>query len=365
MKLNILHVIDYLGPGGAQTIVQDYLKSHNTTHNTFLYALRKRDENIVFNSANINIHHSKSRFSLLPILEIRKYVIENRINVLHCHLFRSQVFGWIVQKIFFPKIVLIFHEHGQILQNNWYYDFIFRLIKPDCYIAVSRIVSKTLSKKLGVKDDFLHTVENYINFDKFKIHKKSGSRLLLLNKFKLEKDVVLLGFIGRLAPVKGCDDAIRVMEKFNKSVHLVIIGSGQMLNELLELTESLGLSDRVHFWGYDINAYNLISGLDIVLVPSRSESFGLTVLESQISRTPVVASDVGGLSEVIEDRVSGLLYKSGDISIMYKNIQALIMDRVLYKEIQNGGYLSVKKYSLLKFSSKLNHVYDVAVTKRT
>gem|GEM_PF-5934199 len=75
-----------------------------------MYALRKRNINIEINHKNIFYNDSKNKFSF-PILKLKKFIEKNNIDVLHCHLAKSQIMGYMLKKLFFPNIKLILHEH--------------------------------------------------------------------------------------------------------------------------------------------------------------------------------------------------------------------------------------------------------------
>src|SRR3989344_3696257 len=113
--MKILHLIDSLGLGGAQTVVKGIFENQRKNKDIFLYVLRKREINIDVDHPNVKIFNSNKKYSLASIQELRNLIEKEQISIIHCHLFRSQVFGWILKRFYFPNIKLIFHEHGQIL----------------------------------------------------------------------------------------------------------------------------------------------------------------------------------------------------------------------------------------------------------
>ena len=123
MTKKVLHIIDTLWLGWAQTVVKGILEWKNSNQN-FLYVLRKTLVIKQIENNNIMICDSTFKFSFSPIFEIKDFIQKNDIQILHCHLARSQVFWYIIKKFFCPKIKLILHEHGEILKMVKYILFL-------------------------------------------------------------------------------------------------------------------------------------------------------------------------------------------------------------------------------------------------
>ena len=148
---------------------------------------------------------------------------------------------------------------------------------------------------------------------------QSGARRAL--GFDLDRPLLL--FVGRIQPLKGPDVAVRALAELGRpDAQLVIVGGasgdagGDEAVRIRALVDELGLSDRVHF--VEPQPHHILStyyrAADIVLVPSRSESFGLVALEAAACGIPVVASAVGGLLSLVDDHVTGRLIDGRDPS---------------------------------------------------
>ena len=122
----VLHIIDSMGLWWAQTVAKWIFEWQKDNSNIYIYALRKRDINIEIDHSNVFSDDSKNKFNF-PILKLRKFIIENNIEVLHCHLAKSQIMWWILKTVFFPSIHLVFHEHGQVFEAGKIYPFIMKL----------------------------------------------------------------------------------------------------------------------------------------------------------------------------------------------------------------------------------------------
>lgn len=140
---------------------------------------------------------------------------------------------------------------------------------------------------------------------------------------------------ARLHRVKGIDTALKALAhlkaKAVQTPRLLIIGGGEERENLEKMTDELGLSGLVDFLGhrYDVEAY--IKNASIVLVPSRYEPFGMVAAEAGAAGKPVIASSTGGLREIVEDGVTGYLFRPDDYTELAEKIERLVTDSELRK----------------------------------
>jgi glycosyltransferase involved in cell wall biosynthesis len=136
-----------------------------------------------------------------------------------------------------------------------------------------------------------------------------------------------IGNLAELHPTKAQDISIeafsRIAEQFPDTA-LVFIGEGQYRASLEKMVRGLGLGDRVHFCGHVLNAPQFLSAFDIFLFPSRSEALAYAVLEAGNASLPVVASRVGGIPEIVDDAVTGLLVKKNDVDGFVRALTSLL-----------------------------------------
>jgi glycosyltransferase involved in cell wall biosynthesis len=129
--------------------------------------------------------------------------------------------------------------------------------------------------------------------------------------------------------VKRQDVLIRAFARVRQAVadaHLVLVGDGPLLQDLTALAASLGVGDAVHFAGYQPHSGPFLRAMDVFALTSRSEGMPQAVLEASVTGLPVVASRVGGLPEVIEEGVTGLMFPSGDDAALASALCGLLED---------------------------------------
>jgi N-acetyl-alpha-D-glucosaminyl L-malate synthase BshA len=134
--------------------------------------------------------------------------------------------------------------------------------------------------------------------------------------------------ISNYRPVKRIRDVVSIFAKVSSAIdcRLILVGDGPDMPVARELAEELGLLDRVTFVGVVDRVAPLLAAADLLLLPSSTESFGLVALEAMASGVPVIASDVGGIPEVIRHSVTGYLAPVGDVQQMAEYALALLRD---------------------------------------
>ena len=165
---------------------------------------------------------------------------------------------------------------------------------------------------------------------------------------------------GRLDLVKGHHLAVHAIanEALRRDVHLYFLGEGPRASQLRSLASSVGVSDRVHMLGFRRNPYDYIAHCDVLLMPSLHEGLPYTLLEAMALGVPVIASRVGGLSEVIEDGVTGLLVEPQCADALARAIQRLRENGTLRSSIaEEAKKVQRSQYSLEKMAQRYTQIY--------
>ena len=162
----------------------------------------------------------------------------------------------------------------------------------------------------------IEVIPNFIDLNRFKKHKKDHFK-----KAICPNDEKLIVHTSNFRKVKRVDDAVRVFSKIREEIpaKLLLVGDGPERASVEQLCRELGYYDEVRFLGKLEAVEEVLSVSDLFLMPSESESFGLAALEAMACEVPVVASNVGGIGELIIHGVSGFMSNVGDIDDMTKN----------------------------------------------
>lgn len=240
-------------------------------------------------------------WSIGDIWRLGKAMKKLEPSLVHCHLNRAALYGTLFAK--FLKIPAIATAHG--LTKSIYYKF------ADYVICVSEAVNKHLSPDLGSKTPVLRTIHNgiplHISCDKARVN-------TIRKELMLSTEDKLLTVIGTFHKNKGQDIAIRALNEIpeSKNVKLLLTGAGEEEKHLKDLANFLSLAGKVHFLPPQPELGNIYKASDFILVPSHKEALSLVTLEALLHEIPVIASETGGIPEIITTGKEGTLVPPGD-----------------------------------------------------
>jgi glycosyltransferase involved in cell wall biosynthesis len=325
--------------------------------NMFLYVLRRSINETAIQHRNIYITDSRNKYKVKSLLELVRVIRDNDIRILHCHLTKSFCFGFLLKKIFFKDIVLIFHEHGNIFVNGYCYNLFLKTIRStiDLFIAVSNAVKVKLAEGAGIDEKKIKVLYNFVDLNKFHVDKKQEKE-----KLKFDDKNYFVGFAGRLVKRKGWEEFIKaaylLRDKYPRTGFFVA-GDGPDKSRVLKLIEELSIKDSVKYLGFvpDMNYfYNL---MDCLVIPSHWEPLGLVGIEANACGVPVIAANVDGLRELINDRENGLLFQPKNEHDLAEKIQIIIEDRDLRHKLISNGLCKVKSFSQSEYIRTLMEIY--------
>jgi glycosyltransferase involved in cell wall biosynthesis len=287
---------------------------------------------------------SLSKVAMLrTIPEIKKIIKKFKPDILHAHYASSYglvgalagfhpfvLSVWGSDVYSFPHISFL---HKAILQFN--------LRKADKILSTSHVMAGETS---------LYTPKK-IEVTPFGINLKQFFPQAVENVF--EKDCIVIGTVKTLEPKYGIEYLIRafkcVVDKYAKlPLRLLIVGGGSLLTDLTNLVKSLQIEEKTIFTGKipfnDVAKYQNMLSISVSVSVSDSESFGVAVLEAQACGKPVVVSDVGGLPEVVNDGITGIIVPPADVDATANAIEKLVVNRNLRERMGGAGRERVKKH---------------------
>ncbi len=160
---------------------------------------------------------------------------------------------------------------------------------------------------------------------------------------KYLSDKVVL-FVGRLTIQKGCEfflEAAKLVLEKMPNARFIIVGSGDLMFSLIQKSIELGISDRVHFVGFDPDVRKYYSIADVFVMPSVSEPFGLTALEAMACNVPVIVSKQSGVSEVLRNCLKVDFW---DVNELANKIISLLQYPPLHIELKENSHREVRRF---------------------
>jgi len=217
--------------------------------------------------------------------------------------------------------------------------------------TISEYLRKRTVDVFGVTNG-IRVIPNFVNCDLYRVIQDDGLRIRYA-----PPDEKILIHLSNFRPVKRPLDCIRILARLNKTIpsRLLMVGDGPERGPCESLARELGVEDRVEFLSKQLQVAPLLALADVFLLPSEQEGFGLAALEAMACGVPTVASDVGGIPELITPGEDGMLCPVGDTDAMTDACAALLGDADRYETVAGA----VRQTALTRFcASKIIPRYE-------
>ena len=274
--------------------------------------------------------------------QLAKYCRENSIDIIHAHTGRDY---WLATwtKFFYPKLKLIITRHICCpLRNSAIHQWAYQ--KVDKLIAVSQAVKSCITNLPSSKITLIY---NGIDLERFSTA-QSG------------KEAKIIGMVGRVNPIKGHETLIKgipeIRAKFPETV-FVVIGGGDYITTLKSI------SNDVIFLGMRSNVPELMKDLDVFVLASWDEPFGLVTVEAMAAGIPIVATNTGGTLEIIINEETGLLIPPKDASKLAQAIIRMLTDAELSKRVRTNEVIRAKSFSIKEMTINIREIYYEVLAK--
>lgn len=312
-----------------------------------------------FDSLTIPMKH---RLDISTIKPICQYIKKQGISIVHTHGVRANLVARLAAKQEGKPVVTTVHSVLDYDYDSRLKAGLARIItrltnnKTDCFIAISGAI-KTDLLKMGIPEKKIELIYNGLDTDKFKTGRKPG---VIREHLGLKPDRPVVSMIARLHPVKGQEyflQAARLIKDAGIKAQFLLVGEGISREKLEIMIDELGLRPDVIMPGYYPEVEDIYAVSDIVCLPSLMEGLGLVVLEAMYFKVPVIASNVGGVPEIINSSINGLLIEPRDYRALAGAVIQVISDPALSSQLIAGGQKRVQEFSLDNMAYKVEHIY--------
>lgn len=338
-KMKILHLISGGDTGGAKTHVITLLKRlmKNGINVELLciiegvFAKEARESGI-----KVKIIKQKSRYDINTIFKIRNYIKSEKFDLVHCHGARANYLAFFVKIMLkIPFITTIHSDYKLDFKDSFYKQAVFMPINAIAIRSFDYILAVTNAFKImliqrGIDEKKITVIYNGINIDEFDLSKiKPKNDFLKEYNIKYDENCIYIGIAARLQIVKGIKyllEASNEILKTNKNIVVLIAGNGLLEKSIKEFINENNISNNVKLLGFvkDINSF--YNAIDINILTSNSESFPYCLLEGARLKKPTIATNVGGIPEMIKNNETGLLIKPFSSKDIVDKINEFIHD---------------------------------------
>lgn len=355
-KIKVMHILPDFGVAGAEKLVSELLLNYNkeTLEVSAVSLFNSKESYLVKeleeSKCKLFFLNKKSGIDFNVIKDLYILLKKEKPDIIHTH-------RYVVPYVLFPAILanVLIRVHtvhniaskeltskGIIIQNIAYKLFNF---KP---VAISTKIAKTIEETYGIKDTIV--IYNGIDTKKF---------LDLEKKMKDNKKIKLL-HIGRFAEQKNHKlliDAFKEISLKNNNIELSLVGDGETKKEVENRVKEYKLDDKVKFLGIRKDIPRLMKENDIFVLPSLWEGLPITLLEAMAAGLPIICTDVGGNSDIIDNMNNGILIESNNKEELVNAIELLIYDKELRGKLSERSVSTAKKYDINEISSSYENIY--------
>jgi L-malate glycosyltransferase len=275
--------------------------------------------------------------TVIEALKLMRYIRKNAIQIVHTYGLYPNLFAvpaaWLSGA---PVVIASIRDRGDILTpaQRWFQKLVCRF--ADCVLVNAEAIREALIEQ-GYRPSKIAIIRNGIAPSKFGMkHAASGIR----EQLGIPAGAPLVIALSRLNPMKGIEyflTAASLITLKLPEVRFLVVGDGAIKGELQEYANGLGLSNRVVFTGFRTDIPSLLAETTLSVLPSLSEGLSNTLLESMAAGVPVVATRVGGNTEIVEDGVSGYLVPLKDPGALAKAMETVLQDPALAERMGKAG----------------------------
>ncbi len=305
---------------------------------------------------------------LVALRQLVAWLRRERPDIVHTHTSKAGTLGRLAARRAGVPVV-VHTPHGHVFYGH------FGRVTSWMFLQLERLLAKWttwmialtdaerdehLSRGVGRADRFA-VVPSGIDLDRFR---QAGDRVGRRAGFDCPPDAIVVGAVGWLTPVKGHRvllEAVALLRRERPRLHLAIVGGGPLREDLQRLARERGMADALRLLGVRTDVPDCLAGMDIFVQPSLNEGMGRALIEAMAAGRPVVASRVGGIPAIVQDRKTGLLVTPDDPAALARAIEELLRKPDWAKELGAAARASIgERFGEAAMVRAIEAVYDQA-----
>lgn len=309
---------------------------------------------------------------LRALWQLVRLIRQENYDLVHTHNSKGGILGrvaaWIAGT---PVVIHTIHGFAFHDSETW--------LRKKLFIALERWTARMTHKLIAISQPLMDwglglnigRPEQYtkiysgIEIEKFRVDVDVSS---LRRSLGLTDDDLVIGLVAKLWDGKGhkiAIDALKSIRGTYPNAKLVFVGEGYLQSDLEKHAQQLGIAKHVIFTGFRTDIAQLNAMLDIAILASDFEGMGRVLLEAMVMNKPVVATDVGGIPDVVDDGITGILVPVGDANALANAIQKLLRDPQLRTQMGTAGYKKIsEQFSAATMVQKITDVYEEQIRLR-
>jgi len=368
--IKVLHLISSRAFLGAERVICEIARKSDSKNILMTIGILTASEGLIRRFTN-EIHRKDidivrfgegSKLSYTCIKEINQYINRNSINIVHSHNYKSDFYAFLAKIIFREKFRLVgsnhtwklntFREHGY----KWLDSIIMK--KFNALVAISSEIKEEMTK-MGVNASKIKVITNGIDCIEFE---KGSEKIDARKQLEVNECDFIIGCVASLTPEKGHRDLLKAFSTIHLSIpqaKLVFIGEGPERKKIQNYVLTNGLAKKVLIMGSRDDVRDLYKGFDVFCLASYQEGLPMVLLEAMASGVPVIATAVGAIPEVIQNKDNGIIVRPGNTEEMLQAIKIMFSEEELRNLMGEKGMMTVqRKYSSERMLKEYEKLYE-------
>ena len=360
----VTHLITTIERGGAEkqllTLTSEQVQSGIKVE--VIYLKGKPELKKEFEESGVEVNKLLVGKSFLNQISLLTKHLRKNPSPIHAHLPKSELLAAIVV----PNKYFIFTRHnsepfwpgGPRIISNLLSKFVCKRAYQG--IAISNAVKSYLIKRGEVPNDYTIDVV-YYGFQK-NVSTNSVGLNSITNLINGQSSNFKIGTIGRLVPQKDFPTLLTAFSNVLKTVpniELYVVGEGYLQKDLIELGKSLGINDKVHWLGKTEYINEFLSKIDLFILPSKYEGFGLVLLEAMVAKKPIIAANNSAIPEVLGKTYEGL-FSTGNVGLLEQQIKTAISEKSFSERLVQSYSSQLSLFDPNKMNINIKNVYSNA-----
>ena len=303
----------------------------------------------------------------LALIKLTFFLRKEKCHIVHTHNSKAGFIGRLAAKLAgVPIIVHTVHGFAFHDQEPIWRQILFKNLERiahhwcDRMIFISQpLIDWAIRERIAPKNK---TIKIYSGIDLAQFQPvPEEKKIQIKEKWGIGQDEIVIGVVSKLWEGKGHAILIKAFKEIRQEVQnakLVIVGEGYLQKDLQNLTNSLGLQDHVIFTGFQMDVSEISATFDVAVLPSFFEGMGRVLLEAMALGKPVVASNVGGIPDLVKDGINGLLTTPGDVQGLAYAVKKLLVDKVLAAKLAKEAIkMTTEQFSAQIMADSIKEVY--------
>jgi glycosyltransferase involved in cell wall biosynthesis len=315
----------------------------------------------------IEVGDFRSFFELKKYLAVRRFIKRWKPHIVHGAVFEGVSMS-VLGSLFNNVPIVITEETSDPTNRSSRANYLLRymLKAADFSVGISPSVCQYLQKVLHVSKNKLRLINNGVIYPSVP---DVAAVKTLREELGIGQTDFVIGSVGRIDDsIKKFSDLIKALSRLNQkygNLKLLIIGDGKDLDALKQLTAELAITHKVIFAGYQANTALYYKCMDIFVLASIREGFGLVIIEAMLLKLPVIATNVGGIKDIISDKKYGILFDPGDVRAIATAVEKLYLDEVNRESLAYEGYKRASaNFTADKYVLNVQKLYEEACQKK-